>query len=103
MTWSYGADVSYEPPADLIQIELAFLQTDARCQALAAAHPSAGDILAGRATLTAEQAADYEAAWAALGQLRADLHSHPWWDTVDDRHQARQALIAAARASMNPT
>ncbi|RMI37133.1 hypothetical protein EBO15_36650 [Actinomadura harenae] len=58
--------------------------------------PRAIDIANGEAELTDEQRAAWDATWAEMQQIAADIRIDPWWAEVDQA-QARLELLRAAR------
>lgn len=74
----------YDIPDDLLALQRAYDQADARVQEL-----SVGD--------------EHREALAAARQERLAaveaLHRHPFWGTVDNRHSADMALKKAARST----
>jgi hypothetical protein len=74
--------MTYEPPADLVQLRRDFNAAEAEWGA-------------------AGQRGDQDAATAAyrdVQRLTGALQRHEWWTTVENRFEARMALLAAAKA-----
>jgi hypothetical protein len=87
----------FEPPADLIALQQRLDRETAAYERLCRESPSGAEILAGRATTPQEHEVWERAGRIQWAALEAKL-DHPWWQTVDDRHEADKALLAAARA-----
>jgi hypothetical protein len=85
---------SYDIPDKLVDLERAFLAAEARCAELAAAAPKAVDIAAGAEWPDRDR---WDEAFAELQQAAAAVQGDEWWSTVDNRHEARAALLAAAK------
>lgn len=88
----------FDFPGDLIDLQRAWYAADARCVEVGAAQPSATDVAAGVAELTAEQQAALEEARAERLRITEALQGHNWWGTVEDRFAAKAALRDAARS-----
>lgn len=73
----------YDIPPDLLQLQRAYDQADARVQDL-----SVGD----------EHREALKTARAERLHLVEELHRHPFWSSVDNRHSADMALKKAARS-----
>lgn len=84
-------------PADLIALQCRFNQADAHCEKLAATHPRATDIAAGTADITETQRALLQCARTDRLNTALALQAHPFWATVKNRFQAKQALREAAK------
>jgi ABC-type sugar transport system substrate-binding protein len=89
----------YTFPDDLVQLQRDYYAADARCEKLAAALPPGTAVLAGEATVNAENQEAYEAARAERLRLVTELYAHPWWDGLEKgaRLKAKEALEKAAR------
>lgn len=93
----------FDFPTDLLELQRAWYAADARCEEVAASHPSARDVVAGVAEVTEEQQAELAQARAERLELAERLQRHPWWLEAGDVFAAKQALRAAARAGDTPT
>jgi hypothetical protein len=89
---------NFDIPGDLVDLQRAWYAADARCDELAAALPSALDVVAGTAAPTPEQEAELAEARAERLRLTEELQGHGWWAAVDDKLAAKAALRKAARA-----
>ncbi|RPF38641.1 hypothetical protein [Streptomyces sp. TLI_185] len=83
-------------PGDLVAARRTFTRALEHCADIAARLPSGTDIAAGRAEITAEQRGRLADARERCRRLAEEMHTHPWWETVGDRHAAREALTHAA-------
>lgn len=83
-------------PGDLVAARRTFTRALEHCADIAARLPSAADVVAGRAEITAEQRERLADARERCRRLAEEMHTHPWWETADDRHAAREALTHAA-------
>ncbi|MHC3467322.1 competence protein CoiA family protein [Streptomyces sp. 7R007] len=83
-------------PGDLVAARRAFTRALAHCEDIAIRLPSGADIAAGRAEITDEQRERLAEARERCRRLAEEMHTHPWWETVADRHAAREALTHAA-------
>jgi|GEM_PF-2849627 len=90
--------MSDEIPADLLDLQRAFYEADARVQEVADAMPSPVAVLAGEAEVSEGQREELAAARAERLRIVDELYRHPWFTTVDDPHKARMALQKAARS-----
>jgi hypothetical protein len=76
----YHADMAFDFPDDLVQLQRDFLAAEDRWREAAAR----GD----------DEAVG--AAYRAAHDAALALHRHPWWDTTETRYQARMALREVA-------
>jgi hypothetical protein len=83
-------------PGDLVAARRTFTRALEHSADIAAHLPSGADIVAGRAEITAEQRERLGDARERCRRLAEEMHTHPWWETVGDRHAAREALTYAA-------
>ncbi|GAA2701382.1 hypothetical protein [Nonomuraea recticatena] len=88
----------FDLPTDLLQLKKEFNELDARCEEISAALPSSVLILAGQAEPDVERQAALVEARSERLRLVEEINSHPWWQTVDNRHSAWMALQAAAKS-----
>ncbi|MBY8339248.1 hypothetical protein LXH13_35460 [Streptomyces spinosirectus] len=83
-------------PGDLVAARRTFTRALEHSADIAAHLPSGADIVEGRAEITAEQRERLGNARERCRRLAEEMHTHPWWETVGDRHAAREALTYAA-------
>ncbi|MFJ9537670.1 hypothetical protein ACIRPX_10485 [Streptomyces sp. NPDC101225] len=83
-------------PGDLVAARRTFTRALEHCEDVAAHLPRGTDIAAGRAELTGDQRERLADARERCRRLAEEMHTHPWWETVQDRHAAREALTYAA-------
>ena len=83
-------------PGDLVAARRTFTRALEHCEDIAAHLPLGADIAAGRAELTGDQRERLADARERCRRLAEEMHTHPWWETVEDRHAAREALTYAA-------
>ncbi|MGW1215072.1 competence protein CoiA family protein [Streptomyces sp. NPDC002499] len=83
-------------PGDLVAARRTFTRALAHCQDIASHLPSGADVAAGRAEITGEQRERLSDARERCRRLAEEMHTHTWWETVGDRHAAREALVHAA-------
>ena len=86
-----------QPPPDLIQLRKDFLAAEQRLHEVGASHPAPTAIATGEASLTDGQRAGWDTAQGRVRDLAGQIHRHPWWGDVENRHDARTALDAAAK------
>ncbi|GAA1264398.1 hypothetical protein Psi02_64230 [Planotetraspora silvatica] len=89
----------YDIPSDLLDLQRAYFAADQRVQESGEGFPSAIDIANQEAEISDEQRSALIEARAARLDLVSELYRHPWFDTVDNTHEARMALRKAARAT----
>ncbi|GIH94795.1 hypothetical protein ACFFMN_24205 [Planobispora siamensis] len=89
----------YLVPGDLIVLQRAYYEADARCAEISAGHPRPTDVAAGRAELTEEHRRELAEARERRLRLAEALNRHPWWGTIGNRHFGKLALTAAARSN----
>lgn len=87
----------YTFPDDLLQLQRDFDAADRECVERSAAMPSGVEIVEGNIGDIAEQQNALKDARARRLELAEALQRHPFWTTVDNRYQAKDALRAAAR------
>jgi hypothetical protein len=75
----------YEFPQDLIELQRAWDAADAR-----------------RTAAARDPDDDYDAAHAAALDAVEALNDHEYWETVENRHEAKQALRKVARTQEAP-
>ncbi|REF00307.1 hypothetical protein [Thermomonospora umbrina] len=87
-------------PADLVRLQRAFLDLDARCEEIGRGFPQAVDIAAGLTEPQAEHVAALAEARAERLEAAVLLGQHQWWATIvpGGRHDAKVALLWEARA-----
>jgi len=87
-----------DPPADLVQLRVAFLLADAACAKARDLEPSGSDIAKGLAVISDEVRAIVKAANDERMRITLAIHRHPWWSTVPNRVVAEGEMrkIAAA-------
>ncbi|MGW1558834.1 hypothetical protein ACWCQ1_20255 [Streptomyces sp. NPDC002144] len=83
-------------PGDLVAARRTFTRALEHAADIAAHLPSGADIAAGRAEITGEQRERLADARERCRRLAEEMHTHPWWETIGDRHAARDALTYAA-------
>ncbi|RSM93314.1 hypothetical protein DMH25_35485 [Streptomyces sp. WAC 01325] len=83
-------------PGDLVAARRTFAQALAHCEDMTSGLPSGADIAAGRAEITEEQRGRLDEVRSRCRRIAEELSAHPWWETVEDRPAARQALLVAA-------
>ncbi|MFR0355502.1 hypothetical protein [Streptomyces sediminimaris] len=83
-------------PGDLVAARRTFTRALEHCEDIAARLPSGADIAAGRTEISGEQRERLADARERCRRLAEEMHTHPWWETVGDRHAAREALTYAA-------
>lgn len=88
----------YEPPADLLELKRAFLAAEALRAEVGKALPAATDVAAKEADIPEEQRQEWDQACAESTRLAVELHRHPWWGSVDNRHEADTQLLKLAKA-----
>lgn len=87
---------TFDFPADLLDLQRRFDVLDARCGEVAAALPSAADVVAGVAEPTGAQREELARVRAERLDVAERLQTHPWWETVN-RLEAKAALRVTAR------
>ncbi|MFG2091656.1 MULTISPECIES: hypothetical protein [unclassified Spirillospora] len=87
----------YYIPGDLIAAQGAYQLADEQCERISGALPRSADIADGRAEITARQESELSTARRERLRLVEELNGHPWWNSVDNRHLAKQALRKVAR------
>lgn len=90
--------MAYEIPDDLLQLKRDFNAADARCEEIAAALPSSVSVLAVEMEPDPKGQADLVEARSERMRLVEEMNRHPWWATVDDRHDAWMFLQKAAKS-----
>jgi hypothetical protein len=83
-------------PGDLVAARRTFTRALEHCADIAARLPRAADVVAGHAEITDDQRERLTDARDRCRRLAEEMHTHPWWETVGDRHAAREALTHAA-------
>lgn len=83
-------------PGDLVAARRTFTRALEHCADIAAHLPSGVDVAAGRSEISGEQRERLADARERCRRLAEEMHTHPWWETVGDRHAAREALTHAA-------
>ena len=83
-------------PGDLVAARRTFTRALEHSADIAAHLPSGADLAAGRAEITGAQRGRLADARERCRRLAEEMHTHPWWETVGDRHAAREALTYAA-------
>ncbi|MDC2954342.1 hypothetical protein PO587_07715 [Streptomyces gilvifuscus] len=83
-------------PGDLVAARRTFTRALEHAADIAAHLPRGADIAAGRAEITGEQRERLADARERCRRLAEEMHTHPWWEAVGDRHAAREALMYAA-------
>ena len=86
-----------------MQLRVAFLRADRRCNDLANALPTARDIINGVAEVSDAQAEELTAARSERLNAVMGIHRHPWWGTLpaSDQAGARNALQEAALEALS--
>jgi hypothetical protein len=87
----------YTFPDDLIQLQRDFDAADRDCVELSTAMPSGVEIVEGNVGDMEEQQAALNEARARRLELAVTLQGHPFWEGVDNRFEAKDALRRAAR------
>lgn len=87
----------YDFPPDLIDLQRDFDAADRECVERSAAMPSGVEIVEGNIGDIAEQQAALKEARARRLDLAVALQGHEFWETVDNRFEAKDALRKAAR------
>lgn len=88
--------MAIDVPPDLVQLRRDFLAAKQALHDLGASMPAPTAVATGEAELSDDQRAEWEAAHARSRDLAGEIHRHPWWGTVENRQEGRQALAAAA-------
>ncbi|MCX5063960.1 hypothetical protein OG895_40545 [Streptomyces sp. NBC_00201] len=83
-------------PGDLVAARRTFTRALEHCADIASHLPSGADIAEGRAEISGDQRDRLGDARERCRRLAEEMHTHPWWETVGDRHAAREALTHAA-------
>ncbi|TYK45131.1 hypothetical protein [Actinomadura decatromicini] len=87
----------YTFPDDLLQLQRDFDRAERRCQEISASIPSGVEIVEGNVDAIAEQQAALNEARAKRLEVVVALQGHPFWETVENRFDAKEALRKAAR------
>jgi hypothetical protein len=90
----------FELPADLVDLKVRFLTTDAERTALARQLPSASAVVAGTEEATDQQSEKWAAVGKDLASLAAQINAHPYLTSLrgSDRIKAAEAVTARAKA-----
>jgi hypothetical protein len=93
--------MAFDLPPDLVQLRRDFLAAEERLRAIGQAQPAPTAVAAGEAEVSDEQRVEWAAAFDETRRLAEEIHRHPWWLQVDQRHDAWMALQKAALLPMS--
>lgn len=88
---------TYDLPEDLLAMKRDLLAAQARLEEIGNAIPAPIAVAAREAEISDEQRTEWWAVHEESMRLSEEIHRHPWWGQVDNRHDAWAHLQKIAK------